>query len=87
MVLAVSDPLASLVGRTLARARFLGKSFEGTCAFFLSSAAILAFFSFGVSRIILVAVVMTAAELFTRKPLDDNLTIPLAGGFALWLVV
>jgi len=87
MVLAVSDPLASLVGRTLARTRFLGKSLEGTCAFFLSSAAILAFFSLGVSRIILVAVVMTAAELFTRKPLDDNLTIPLAGGLALWLVL
>jgi hypothetical protein len=31
--------------------------------------------------------VMTATELFTRKPLDDNLTIPLVGGFALWLVL
>ena len=87
MVLAVSDPLASLVGRTLARTRFLGKSLEGTSAFFLSSATILAFFSFGVLCVLLVALVMTAAELFTRKPLDDNLTIPLAGGLALWLIV
>lgn len=87
MVLAVSDPLSSLIGRRLGRTRVLGKSLEGTCAFFLSSFAILAFFSFGLSHMLLAACVMAAAELFTPKPLDDNLTIPLAGGFALRLAL
>lgn len=87
MVLAVSDPLSSLVGRTLGRTHLLGKSLEGTCTFLLSSTAILAFFSFGVWPMLLAALVMTATELFTRKPFDDNLTIPLAGGFVLWLVL
>jgi dolichol kinase len=87
MVLAVSDPLSSVVGRTLGRTGLLGKSLEGACAFFLSSAAILTFFSLGSSRILLIALVMTATELFTRKPLDDNLTIPLAGALALWFVL
>lgn len=87
MVLAVSDPLSSLVGRRLGRTHLLGKSLEGTCAFLLSSVTILAFFSFGLWCTLLVALVMTATELFTRKPLDDNLTIPLAGGLALWLVL
>jgi dolichol kinase len=87
MVLAVSDPLSSLVGRTLGRTRFLGKSLEGACAFFLSSAAILAFFSLDFPRILVAAFVMTGTELFTGNSLDDNLTIPLAGGFALWLLL
>ena len=87
MVLAVSDPLSSLVGRRFGRTRLLGKSLEGTCAFFLSSAAMLALFSFGASHTALAALVMTATELLTREPLDDNLTIPLAGGLVLWLVL
>lgn len=87
MVLAVSDPLSSLIGRTLGRTRVLGKSLEGACTFFLSSLAILAFFSFGLSHMFLAACAMTATELLTPKPLDDNLTIPLAGGLALWLVL
>jgi dolichol kinase len=85
-ILAVSDPLSSLVGRHFGKTRFLGKSLEGTCVFFLSSLAVLLFFSLSLSHILLVALAATAAELFTRKPLDDNVSIPIVSAAVLTLL-
>lgn len=87
LLLAVSDPLSSLVGRHFGKTRFLGKSLEGTCAFFLSSLAVLLFFSFSLPHVLLAALVATAAELFTMKPLDDNLSIPIVSAAVLTLLV
>jgi len=87
LILAVSDPLSSLVGRHFGKTRFLGKSLEGTCAFFLSSLAILLFFHLSLFNILLAALAATAAELFTMKPLDDNLSIPIVSAAVLSLLL
>ncbi len=87
LILAVSDPLSSLVGRHLGKTRMLGKSLEGTAAFFLSSLAILFCFALGPAQMVLAALVATATELFTRKPLDDNVSIPIVSAAVLMLLV
>ena len=84
-VLCISDPLSSLVGRRLGRHPLLGKSIEGTLAFFGSSLIILALFSVGLSIALVAAFVATLTELCTPGFLDDNLTIPIMTGLALTL--
>ena len=86
LVLCISDPLSSLVGRRLGRHPLFGKSIEGTLAFFVSSLIILAFCSFGLSVALAVALIATLTELLTPRYLDDNLTIPIMTGVALTLL-
>ena len=83
LMLAVSDPLSSLVGRHLGKTRLFGKSVEGTAAFFLSSLALLFFFPLSPLRAVLGALAATATEFFTRKPLDDNVSIPIVSAVVL----
>ena len=86
LVLAISDPLSSLVGRRLGRHPLFGKSVEGTLAFLGSSLIILMLFSVSPSSALAVAFVATVTELFTPRFLDDNLTIPIVTGLALTLL-
>lgn len=91
--LVVGDRAALLVGKSVGRISFKGKTLEGSLACFASSLllyAVLARFwpeVFGHSRAILslAALIGTLAEALPR-PFDDNLTIPLAVGFFLTLV-
>ena len=85
-VLCISDPLSSLVGRSLGRHPLFGKSIEGTLAFLASSLIILMLFSVSPSSALAVAFLATATELFTPRFLDDNLTIPIATGLALTIL-
>ena len=85
-VLCISDPLSSLVGRRLGRHPLLGKSIEGTLAFFGSSLIILLLFSVGLFVALAVALVATLTELFTPGFLDDNLTIPIMTGLTLTIL-
>jgi dolichol kinase len=88
-VLGIGDPVAALVGRRWGRHRIVvGRSVEGTAAFFVSSMlAALAVLAIDraasglglVAFAALSAMVGALAELVTRR-LDDNLTIPLAVG-------
>lgn len=85
LVLCVSDPVSSLVGRSLGRHPLFGKSIEGTLAFLVSSLIILTLFSVSLSVALPVAFIATLTELCTPGFLDDNLTIPIMTGLALTL--
>jgi dolichol kinase len=85
-VLCISDPLSSLIGRSLGRHPLFGKSIEGALAFLVSSLIILTLFSVGLSVALPVALIATLTELCTPGFLDDNLTIPIITGLALTLL-
>ena len=85
-VLALSDPLSSLIGSKWGRCRFFGKSLEGTSAFLFSSLIILACFRFRIPAVLGGACAGTLAELFLSKLTDDNFWIPLACSFAVWFL-
>jgi dolichol kinase len=82
-VLAISDPLSAIIGSKWGRRSLQGKSAEGTSAFFFSALLVLACFSFKWPGLILAAGAATAAELFSSKFVDDNLTIPIVTALVL----
>jgi diacylglycerol kinase (CTP) len=84
-VLAICDPLSSIIGSKWGRRRVLGKSPEGTLTFFVSSVLVLTCFSFGIAAVFVAACTATAAEFLSSRFIDDNLSIPLATAFALSL--
>jgi len=86
LILCISDPLSSFIGRNMGRHPFSGKSIEGTAAFFCSALIIVALFSHAAFAAIAVATVTTLTELFTPAFLDDNLTIPIVAGLTLALL-
>jgi dolichol kinase len=75
LVLALADPAAAFVGRKLGTRPFLGGTFEGSLAFFGTSALILALRH--PWPIALVAAALTTVAERRSWPLDDNLAIPL----------
>lgn len=84
LILALADPVAGYVGRRWGRTR-VGRdgTLEGTLAFFLVCFVVLVSVT-GPVRALLAAALTTVAERLPRL-LDDNVTIPLAAGAALWL--
>lgn len=86
LILAISDPLSSLVGQRCAWKPLFGKSIQGTAIFFLSSLAILLCFPFKSYTIIAAASAATATELFSSHLVDDNLAIPLVTAAVLTLL-
>lgn len=90
LFLAVSDALASLVGRRFGTVGFLGKSLAGSTAFFVSAAGI-AWFTLAETPLTALAGALagTIVEALPLRlgahKLDDNLTIPLAAGAAMSL--
>lgn len=92
LILSVSDTAASLVGLSLGRTRFLGKSMAGSFAFFVTALAILcATYPDTLGIAFTTAVVATLAEALPalklgRIELNDNITIPLLTGGSLWFL-
>jgi dolichol kinase len=87
LVLCVSDPLSSLLGRHFGRVRLpFNKSLEGSLTFFASSFLILTISGFNPGTSGIVSVVAALTELFTVRPVDDNFSIPLVTAFALTLL-
>ncbi|MSR22964.1 MAG: hypothetical protein EXR92_05395 [Gemmatimonadetes bacterium] len=85
VVLALADPTANLVGRLWGRIPFgVDGTLEGTTAFFVMGVASLLVLVDPVAAAVAAAAATTAERL--PLPLDDNLTIPLATGAALWLM-
>lgn len=84
--LILGDTAAALVGKTLGRQRFFGKSLEGSFACFVVSFL----FAWGVVGLDVrtAAIGMVTATLFELLPipLDDNFRIPLSAGFAMKLL-
>jgi len=89
-ILIISDTSAALIGRKFGRHPFLGKSFEGTTAFFMSGLLVVALapkiaylpaeYLIGVLAAALGAVV----EALSGDIIDDNLSIPIAISLAMW---
>ena len=88
--LALSDPVAGVVGQAWGRKQFFGKSWEGGVASFLTGlgvGAALNPFLPGLSLLLVVVGAGTAAvaELLPLR-LDDNITVPLFSAGAMALV-
>lgn len=89
LVLAVADSLSTLVGKYAGRHRTLWsdrKTYEGMLAFYVASAAILAFHTPLWPLGALVVTFVEAADYRQLFLLDDNLVIPLAVGALLVLI-
>jgi dolichol kinase len=90
-ILIVSDTAAALVGRRFGRHRFLGKSLEGSTAFFLSALVVVLIapkitglpveYAIGLAGAMFGAVVEALP-----LPVDDNLSIPFTIGAAMWIL-
>jgi dolichol kinase len=88
-ILIISDTSAALIGRRFGRHRFLTKSVEGSTAFFVSALIVVAVapkvaylpgeYLIGGAAALLGAIVEASA-----LGIDDNLSIPLSVGGALW---
>ncbi|MBM2845490.1 MAG: Dolichol kinase [Bacteroidetes bacterium] len=90
-ILIISDTLAALVGRKFGRHQFLGKSLEGTAAFFLSALVVVLitpkveylFIEYLIGGFgALSGAVVEAISI----AVDDNLSIPLSIGAVMWLL-
>lgn len=88
-ILIISDTTSALIGRRFGRHRFFSKSLEGSLAFFISAVVVVLVapkISYTGSEYligILAAAIGTVVEALSIK-IDDNLSIPLGVGFALW---
>ncbi|MBC7110060.1 MAG: hypothetical protein H5T46_03495 [Archaeoglobi archaeon] len=80
---ALSDAAASLVGRSFGKRRILGKTLEGTFAYFVISSIILSFF-FPLWFSLVFSLLSSLLELLDIPP-DDNFTTPL--GIAIFLLL
>jgi len=89
-ILIVSDSLAALIGRKFGKHKFLSKSLEGTLTFFISACIVILFTpkvgGFSEEYLIgfIAAFVGAIVENISFKLVDDNLSIPLSVGFAMW---
>jgi dolichol kinase len=90
-VLIVSDTTSALIGRRFGKKRFFKKSLEGSLAFFVSAVIVIllapkidglpAEYLIGASASALGALV----EAMSSR-IDDNISIPICMGFAMWLL-
>lgn len=91
-ILIVGDSMAALIGRKYGKNKFIFKSLEGTLAFFISSCIVILFAPkigyFPEEYLIgfIVAFIGAFTENISYKFVDDNLSIPFAVGFSLWLL-
>ena len=88
-ILIISDITSALIGRRFGRRRLFQKSWEGTLGFFVS-AVVVVLLAPKVERLpleyaigIIAAAVGALVEAASSK-IDDNISVPLAIGFALW---
>jgi len=89
IILIVSDLAAALVGRKFGRRPFLGKSLEGSLAFFLSGLAVIAAtpkidYSAGEYAIGVFAMLVGTVIEALPVDIDDNVSVPLSVGLAMW---
>ncbi len=91
-ILIIGDSMAALIGRKYGKNKFIFKSLEGTLTFFISSCIVVLFapkvgyfpeeYLFG----FIVAFIGAITENISYKYVDDNLSIPFAVGFSLWIL-
>jgi len=97
LFLAFGDPLAGLVGKRFGRLRWdrwfkkglastSGKSAEGALAFLVGSLSIATLLWTKDVYLTLWPAAVAAAVEFLPIPLEDNATVPIASGLAMWLL-
>ena len=87
IMLSVGDALSTLIGKLYGKHKLpinKIKSWEGSITFFISALAILLLAAVSPEKALSVAVLVTIVEGLPK--LNDNITIPLAVGFALLLL-
>ena len=90
IILIISDMMSALIGRRFGKHKFLGKSLEGSTAFFLSALLVVLFtpkIGYIAGEYIIGAIAAASGAVVEALPweVDDNLSIPLAVGGVLWL--
>ena len=91
-ILIVSDTLAALIGRKYGKTKFLSKSFEGTLTFFISASIVVLFTPKVEGRLEEYLIGFAAASIgcivenISFGFADDNLSIPIAIGLAMWFL-
>jgi dolichol kinase len=90
-ILIISDITSALIGRRFGRHRFLAKSLEGTLGFFFSAVLVILLapkIDGSVEEYLLgiVAAGIGAVVEASSIPIDDNISIPLSIGGAMWLL-
>ncbi len=93
--LILADIAAALIGRRYGRTPFLGKSLEGTVAFWITAQAVLLVVGWIIHapwQFYLVGGIAGilggfAESLSTRMRIDDNFAIPASIGFSLWALL
>jgi dolichol kinase len=89
-ILIISDTMAALIGRKFGKHKFLSKSLEGTLAFFISAIIVVLiapkieglFLEYLIG--ILAAAIAAIVENISYGWIDDNLSIPVSIGLAMW---
>jgi dolichol kinase len=89
-ILIISDLTAALVGRRFGKHRFLGKTSEGSLAFFVSAIIVVLLtpkIEYQVGEYIIGTVAASFGAIVEALPfdIDDNLSIPLSVGTIMWL--
>ena len=84
VVLALADPMASIVGRIWGRRRMGNGTVLGSLVFLIVAFAVLGAF-FRPAYAVVPALVVTCIEVVPWR-LDDNLTVVVGGATALWLM-
>lgn len=90
IILIIADTMSALIGRRFGKHRFLGKSLEGSAAFFLTAVLIVFLtpkiaYSPGEYVIGTIAAAFGAVVEALPWEVDDNLSVPLAVGTTMWL--
>ena len=89
IILIISDMTSALIGRRFGRHRFLGKSLEGSAAFFLTALLITLAtpkLEYHAGEYAIGTVTAAVGAIVEALPweVDDNLTVPLAVGLTMW---
>ena len=86
LIMSLSDPIASLLGRAYGKFYIFDKTLEGSITFFIVSTMVLLSFDFSSDVILGVAVLCTLIELFsTKMHIDDNLSVPITASVLLFI--
>jgi dolichol kinase len=90
-ILIVSDTTSALVGRRFGKRRFFNKSVEGSLAFFIS-ALLVVLIAPKIEKLGMeyaIGIFASAIGAFVEAisgTIDDNISIPISIGFAMWLL-
>ncbi len=84
LILALADPVASVVGQRWGRHRLLGGSWEGTAGFAVMALGVLLVRHEPMVAVLAAPLVALAERLSGR--LDDNLVTPVASGAIVWVL-